>query len=169
MNQREQPPGRSPFLLGRNWLVMKGIMQGMQMQLLSILTASASIRRWPMISVMISRPVHADIGFFTKSPGLSTKSPIAPKDVYIGWLPNKVRLVGQHDRRQLQLDSGKVMRPPSPGNIPGEIPDEVKEGWVMESRCEGYPPRFVNVVREIRRMPEYLVGELQSFPQRAQE
>ena len=59
----------------RNWLVMKGIMHGMQVQVSRILSAWSSIRRWPMISVMISRPVHADIGFFTKLPGLSTNRP----------------------------------------------------------------------------------------------
>ena len=45
------------------------------MQLSNIFPASASNRRWPSISVMISRPVQADIGLFTKSPDLSTNRP----------------------------------------------------------------------------------------------
>ena len=59
----------------RNWLVTNGIMHGMHVEVFNMWSGSASIRKWPMISVMISLPVHADIGFFTKSPGLSTKSP----------------------------------------------------------------------------------------------
>jgi hypothetical protein len=66
---------RSPLLRGRNWLVMKGIMHGMQVQVSRILAPRSWRRKWPMISVMISRPVHADMGFFTKLPGMSTNSP----------------------------------------------------------------------------------------------
>ena len=67
--------GRSPGSRGRNWLVMNGIMQGMQIALSRMPAASAPMRRWPRISVMISRPVQADIGFLTKLPGSSTARP----------------------------------------------------------------------------------------------
>jgi hypothetical protein len=50
--------GRSPLSRGKNWLVMNGIMQGMQMRVSSIAAASDSIRNGPVISGMISRPEH---------------------------------------------------------------------------------------------------------------
>jgi hypothetical protein len=54
---------------------MKGIMQGMHVNFSSILGAIAATPKWPSTSVMISRPVQDDIGFPTKSPGLSTDRP----------------------------------------------------------------------------------------------
>ena len=51
---------------------MKGIMRGIHVQVSRIRAAFFSRRKCPRISVMISRPVHADMGFFTKLPGTST-------------------------------------------------------------------------------------------------
>ena len=69
-------PGRSIAYLPTEKLTGdNGIMQGMQVEVSRIRNASASIRRGPMISVMISRPVHACMGFLTKSPSLSTNKP----------------------------------------------------------------------------------------------
>src|ERR1019366_293431 len=57
--------GRSPMTLGMNWLVMNGIMQGMQFEVFRIRSLRSSKRRWPRSSIISSSPVHSDIFFFT--------------------------------------------------------------------------------------------------------
>jgi len=49
--------------------MMNGIMHGMHIAFASTLSVSALSRKWPMISVLISRPLHSAIGFFTRFPG----------------------------------------------------------------------------------------------------
>src|SRR5882757_4919696 len=66
---------------------------------------------------MISRPVHACIGFFTKSPGLSTNSPYPQNTSTSFGCPIKCGWCGSTIEAS-QLEFARVTSPPSPGTLP---------------------------------------------------
>ena len=76
---------------------------------------------------MISRPVQADIGFFTKSPGLVDEEAVAPEDVDVLGLADEMRLV-RHDDRHQPAGFGEGDQAALAGHVAGEVPDDAEEG-----------------------------------------
>ena len=85
--------GRSPLALLRNWLMLLGSMQGMQVEVSRISFFSTSFWsncRWPNSSSRISRPVHSGMVFFTNLPMLLSRSAVTQMThVSRGWSGNK--------------------------------------------------------------------------------
>ena len=72
-------------------------MQGMQMDDSRILLEWSSNLKCPMISVIISRPVHSSHWLLYEIPLHIDEKSVAPEDLNIRRLPDEVWLVGKDD------------------------------------------------------------------------
>ena len=88
---------------------------------------------------------------------------VTPENLYSLWLPDEMRLMGQHDRRQ-PTGLGKGNESTFSGDVARKIADEFEECGVVQRGRKRHPLRLLNVIGKVRRISELCPSGRNPFP-----